>query len=217
MKPLSTDKYSVAWFKLAEFVTRGEKERALGLFKLLMHSVNNQALAYQLQGDLLLSFEDAEALVCYQKSAELYLAQNKYSHVAAIYEHLLAISPKSHSYLEKLVEVYNLLNNKERAYFCLKNYFSLLLSQKLFQRAAIILQQIKAYTNHQEVSQCYHELICSAFESKIEPSTTLESLVTEAIAHDSDLNNSSQLSALLAIVKAYDEILYKRILEQLHG
>ena len=35
MKAISCEKQSIAWFKLAECVERGEKERALNLFRLL--------------------------------------------------------------------------------------------------------------------------------------------------------------------------------------
>ncbi len=58
MKQLNHDKYNVAWYKLAEFVVRKEKERALSLLRLLTHSFNDQALKDQLEGDLLRSFDD---------------------------------------------------------------------------------------------------------------------------------------------------------------
>ena len=41
--------YSVAWFKLAEFVTRKEKERAFGVYRLLSHSIADRAFAAQLE------------------------------------------------------------------------------------------------------------------------------------------------------------------------
>ena len=112
MKPSPTEKYNVAWFKLAEFVTRGEKERALGMFRLLMHSINNQALAYQLQGDMLLSFEDPEAIECYRKSAALYVQDKKFFQAATIYEHLLSIYQESVPFHEKIISLYQQLNNE---------------------------------------------------------------------------------------------------------
>ena len=52
-----SDKYTIAWFKLAECVAKGEKEKAFGVYRLLMHSLEDQAYAYQLEGDLLDAFK----------------------------------------------------------------------------------------------------------------------------------------------------------------
>ena len=89
MKEIQSDKYSVAWFKLAEFVGRGEKERALGLYRLLMHSFDDRAFTYQLEGDLLLSFNDEEAQDRYIQAARLYQEDGNVFKAVAVYEHLL--------------------------------------------------------------------------------------------------------------------------------
>ena len=58
MKQIPSDKYNVAWFTLAECVSRGEKVRAMSLYRLLVHSIKDGAFACQLKGDLLLAFRD---------------------------------------------------------------------------------------------------------------------------------------------------------------
>ena len=70
MRHVPSDKYNIAWFRLAECVSRGEKERALGVYRLLAHSFGDEAFAHQLMGDLLLSFDDAQALAvsCWRKA-----------------------------------------------------------------------------------------------------------------------------------------------------
>ncbi|MBA3954177.1 hypothetical protein H0X48_02565 [Candidatus Dependentiae bacterium] len=118
MSQLQTDKYTVAWFKLAEFVARKEKERALGIYRLLTHSLHDQAVAYQLEGDLLFSFADAKALDSYTKAAELYEQQGKYIQALAIYEHFITLNPLEVSYAQKLFFLSCLLdqeNKKKRA------------------------------------------------------------------------------------------------------
>lgn len=95
-----TDKYTIAWFKLAEFVTRKEKERALGIYRLLVHSLHDDALALQLEGDLLLSFGDEKALEKYTKAAEAYTNLGKHVHAAGIYEHCLALRPESTNFAQ---------------------------------------------------------------------------------------------------------------------
>ena len=65
-------KFNVAWFKLAEFVGRKEKERALGVYRLLSHSLPDDAFAAQLRGRFLMAFYDEKAVDAYVKAARLY-------------------------------------------------------------------------------------------------------------------------------------------------
>lgn len=126
IRRLPADKYNIAWFKLAEFVERGEKERALGLYRLLIHSIQDNALAYQLEGDLLFAFSDAKALNSYQKAAQLFQIENRLPQAAAVYEHLYDIKRDDIEFLKKIVELYGLLGNSAKAsyFFCklLKEY-----------------------------------------------------------------------------------------------
>ena len=89
MKEIVQNKRSLAWFKLTEFVVRGEKERALGIYRLLALSIDNKAFAQQLEGDLLLAFDDPIAEERYLAAAQLYLEAQQPAIAAAIYEHLI--------------------------------------------------------------------------------------------------------------------------------
>lgn len=102
MTQLPSDKYTMAWFKLAEFVTRKEKERALGIYRLLVHSLQDEAFALQVEADLLLSFGDAKAIEKYTKAAETYIKSGKYIQAVGIYEHCLALKPELASHYAEL-------------------------------------------------------------------------------------------------------------------
>lgn len=96
-------KYNIGWYKLAEFVWGKKKEQAIAIFKLLSHSLKDKSLALQLEGDILLSFNDKKAIDVYSKAAKLYHNENKPIHALAIYEHLNKLDPKNLVYyLEKL-------------------------------------------------------------------------------------------------------------------
>mgnify|MGYP005628700261 CR=1 FL=1 len=97
---------SVAWFRLAELVDRGEKEKALNLYRLLSHSFEDRAYALQVEGDILWSFEDKEALEKYKQSAFLYRKEQKLAAAISIYEHLFTVEPDSKDVLRHLVEFY---------------------------------------------------------------------------------------------------------------
>jgi tetratricopeptide (TPR) repeat protein len=107
MRNIPTDKYNVAWFKLAECVSRGEKERALGVYRLLSHSFEDAAFAAQLQGDIFLAFDDKKgAAEQYAHAARLYISTNRLLQAAAIYEHLLTLDPGESSHYTTLIELY---------------------------------------------------------------------------------------------------------------
>ena len=89
MRQMSRGNSSIAWFKLAEVIMRGEKERALSIYRLLMHSVANDAIKMQLEGDILSIFNDTNAFQSYAKAATLHQQNNDIAHVVSLYEHVI--------------------------------------------------------------------------------------------------------------------------------
>jgi len=119
MKRVSSDKYTIAWFKLSECIARGEKERALGMYRLLAHSLDNSAFAKQLEGDILLFFNDNAAYEKYNEAVKIYVNQQRFLEAAMTYEHLLSIGVEpSQDYLADLVEWYS----RAQAYDKVKQY-----------------------------------------------------------------------------------------------
>ena len=114
MKLLASESYNVAWFKLADFVVRGEKERALSVHRLLMHSVPDEAVRYQLEADILLAFEDEASVDFYHLAANLYKKNGKMRHAAAVYEHV-SLFVEDEKVLEALFEIYLVLPDNNSA------------------------------------------------------------------------------------------------------
>ena len=102
----SNEKYCIAWFKLAECVSRKEKERAFGVYRLLAHSIGDEALAMQLEGDLLLSFDDAAAIAKYKQAVELYQKKERFAPAIGICEHIVFLHPQDIWTLKRLVDLY---------------------------------------------------------------------------------------------------------------
>lgn len=105
MKTFASESYTVAWFKIADFIARGEKERALHMYRLLMHSVTEPAISYQLEGDILLAFQDAQAVDRYHKAVDLYKKSGKLKQAIAVYEQALPFL-KDETMLKKLIALY---------------------------------------------------------------------------------------------------------------
>lgn len=149
MRYREADKYSVAWFKLAELVSRGEKERALGVYRLLSHSIEDEALVCQLEADLLWSFEDKNASERYQAAARLYCKTNRLLQAAAVYEHLHAIKPNI-EYLDQLCLLYKQLGNSAKLAQTIQKQAAFFLEKKEFEKAMSCFEQVVQYAHEKE-------------------------------------------------------------------
>jgi hypothetical protein len=120
MKQVQTDKYTIAWFKIADCLSRGEKERALGVYRLLSHSFNDDALAMQLEADIYLSCnEHTRAIELYRSAIELYVKAERFLEAAAVSEHLVMFFPTDKNLYDALFSYYIKLHNDAKvcAYF----------------------------------------------------------------------------------------------------
>ena len=125
-KSVKNKNSSIAWFKLSELITRGEKEKALNLYRLISHSFDDKAYILQVEGDILWSFEDTGALEKYKQAAFLYEKEKRATAATAIYEHLLTLEPKNYNYLLQLITLYTKLDWWEKLKLHFNNLFGLL-------------------------------------------------------------------------------------------
>ena len=100
---------SVAWYKLADLIARGEREKALSVYRLLAHSLDDKAYALQLEGDVLSALDDPRAKEKYFQAATLYKTEKRWADAAALSEHLLALHPKDPIFLLFAVYCYAVL------------------------------------------------------------------------------------------------------------
>ena len=123
-KPSST----IAWFRLAEFVDRREKERALGMYRLLAHSVQDKAVATQLQGDLLKAFDDERALSTYEEAATMFARSDRIEQAVLLYEQAIAyaLTLKKYAHIKSFVAK-NYLSTTERTALCMRCVIEILM------------------------------------------------------------------------------------------
>lgn len=141
MRHVPNDKYTVAWFKLAECVAKGEKEKAFGVCKLLQYSFDDAAYALQLEADLLYAFQDVQALDKYEQAAQIYFTQQRYKEAAALYEDLALIQPEQTRYLTRLIEIYRKHKNQEIIELHAEKFCYSLIDLKNFQAALVLCQE----------------------------------------------------------------------------
>ena len=139
MSEQQPEKFQIGWFKLAEFVARKERERAFGIYRLLVHSLEDDAFITQLEGDLLRAFNDDKASVVYQKAAQLYEARGDLIQAAALYEHCHTMHQKNSFYLKELVRIYTTLKLR-RVMRYLDQLIGLLLMSDAHEEAIMVLE-----------------------------------------------------------------------------
>ncbi|MBS1987349.1 hypothetical protein JST99_05465 [Candidatus Dependentiae bacterium] len=160
MRYLPSDKYNVAWFKLAECVSRGEKERALGVYRLLSHSFDDLAFASQLEGDILFSFEDAiGAIAKYDQAIALYKKSNRLLEAAAVCEHVITMAPATADYIRVVVDLYKKLRLTDRVVTYLQMLFALALGHDDLVNARLLLEELDQYADAQSTVIERQELI----------------------------------------------------------
>jgi len=151
MPQLVSEKFNVAWFKLAEFVQRKEKERALALYRLLVHSVLDAALILQLEGDLLLAFKDEKAVELYKRAALLYEETGRHLEAVLVYEHIAKIVPPSLELTEKMFHLYTLLGHETKKTRCAAQIVRILLEAQEEERLEEFFAQLTLSSSYKAV------------------------------------------------------------------
>lgn len=120
-----TGSVSVAWYKLADLIARGEREKALNVYKLLAYSLPDKAYALQLEGDILWFLRDHRAYEKYYQAALIYKEEQRWAHMVALGEHLRQYDKKNNDILVMLVNGYAFLGVIDRCIEKLKDLVQL--------------------------------------------------------------------------------------------
>lgn len=197
MRYIPTDKYTVAWFKLAECVAKGEKEKAFGVYRLLMHSLEDKAYAYQLEGDLLGAFQDDRALEKYEHAAELYVANQRWKEAIALYEELALMNPDNVRAVHCLLELYSKYKKPEQ---CVSKILRLALTFYEKRKWDYIEQLVDTLAEctitTQDLQQCSSFCLLMITHNNLE-SRVIEKIVCKTTAYALMQTNNNQLSQFL--------------------
>lgn len=208
MRHVSSEKSSLAWFKLAEFVTRGEKERALSIFRLLSHSIKSEALAAQLEGDLLHAFQDDRALDAYRRAALLYQRENDIVQAILLYEQLSLLSPQSDDVLLTLLEWYQRLGDQRHSVDVVRRLIALFVEQQRILEAHDLVVRLPVSDEYK--SQLHEQFATSLLTSTSGKAEERLIKTHVAAALDGLLHNGREerITRFLATLSAFDQAVY---------
>ena len=215
MRHLPSDKYNIAWFKLAECVARGEKERALAVYRLLAHSLADRALARQLEGDLLWSFNDEQAVQKYYEAGLLYQKDQRDLQAAGLYEHVINLAPGSETYLTALVNVYKKIKSTSKLCAYGAELAALLLEKNKQDEVQSLLTGLEQHLSSVENVILYSgfitHLIRRSYNDKGRVLALINTVLDKASMHD----DPKLLSQFLATLQALDHQYYQHAFDYL--
>lgn len=212
MKHLPADKYNIAWFKLAEFVARKEKERALGIYRLLVHSLDDRAVASQLEGDLLLCFNDLRAIDSYLKAAHVYEKELRIAQAAAVYEHIVLLNPEELQHLSAVTILYLKLDNQVKATEHALNFINNCIVQQAHGLLESFFNNLQEFKNLSCITEFYIATVFALLRHQ--PTAPeiityyIEQTVNQAVKH----GNRTQLQQFLSKLALLHEEYHKTAL-----
>lgn len=215
MKPVSLEKQSIAWFKLAECIGRGEKERALSLLRLLTHSLeSNQPFIKQLEGDILSFFEDDQALSEYVKAAHMYQQEGKTIEASAVYEKLIALEQKV-EFLEKIVSLYTQLKDAKKVVYYQKKWCLELLQKGSVAKAIGVLKQCDEELDGGDQIDIYKKVIFAAITHKYAQQKVVTSYLHKTLDGLLRFGSEKELQTFLSDLKALNAMWHKDAVDHL--
>jgi hypothetical protein len=208
MKQTQLDKHTIAWFKIAECVSRGEKERALGVYRLLSHSFNDNAIARQLEADIYFSFgEKDQAIPLYQQAMEFYTKSQRFLEAAAVGEHLITMGTSDSALHREMIQLYMSLGmvTKIRAQVhVLVELFAQ--KQQWYEIKNLIMDCVKFSDSSGRVG-IYSDIIVAALAAGC-PWDVLAQSVEQALDDTTLVDNAQYLQGFLSSLQVHSDTLY---------
>lgn len=206
MKHVPQDKYNVAWFTLAECVSRGEKVRALGVYRLLAHSIEDIAFRRQLEADILLSFQDKnEAVTKYKEAANLYKKSGKHLEAVAVYEHLRQLEPNNTEYFNPLIELYTLLRITTKVTVNLKQLFEVQLHGHDFGAAENTLTLLDNVQNSAQNASCHQQITFALMADELHDKKQVLGHIKKAVQGFLQGDDNRALQKFLSTLEAMNQ------------
>jgi len=221
MKSEFTEKKTIAWFTLAECVSRGERERAFGVYRLLSHSLDDRALALQLEGDLFCAFNmPTEALEKYDKAMRVYKQGGKLLEAAAVCEHMRLLDAHNPAYAQHALELYSTLQFEDRAADLLVLLVTTSANQGAYDAACSVASAVHELHNYGKQGFCYERVVAALSQMQQVPIHVRTVYLHKTISAYMQHGAQESITQFLGNLSARDQELYHvalKFLKDNHG
>lgn len=215
MKQTQYDKHTIAWFKIADCVSRGEKERALGVYRLLSHSFNDNAIARQLEADIYLSFNEVEqAILLYQQAMEFYHATDRFLEAASVGEHLVTLVSSDIALHRQMIQFYISLGMVVKISEHTHVLINLFAKKQQWYDIKNMIVECARFTDGTGRSGIYSDIILTALEVGC-PWDVVTQSTEQALDDLSHVKNEKCLQGFLLSLQARSDLLYDHAVKYL--
>ena len=210
MKQTQFDKHTIAWFKIADCVSRGEKERALGVYRLLSHSFNDNAIARQLEADIYSSFGDIEqAVPLYQQAMEFYHKSQRFLEAAAVGEHLIMARADDMELRRNIIQLYCMLGMIGKMRIHIQVLVDLIAKKQQWYDIKVLIADCLHLSDLNERITVYSDVISAIYKNGYPWDITTYS-IEQALEDLCNVDNEKKgLQGFLSSLQAFSDELYE--------
>jgi len=209
MKQTQFDKHTIAWFKIADCVSRGEKERALGVYRLLSHSFNDNAIARQLEADIYCSFGEIEqAASLYRQAMELYHKSQRFLEAAAVGEHLITVHSDDMELRRTMVQLYTSLCMVPKVRAHVHVLVELLAQKQQWYEVKNVIVDCSTIADRAGRAGIYSDIIVTVLGAGC-PGDVIIQCIEQALDDLSHIDNEKCLQGFLSSLQAHSDQLYE--------
>jgi hypothetical protein len=158
-----------------------------------MHTIDNPAFAKQLEGDLLLAFNDLDARNSYTESARLYRKEHNLSHATAVYEQLVKTFPHEPVFLQTLVAYYLELNHPTRIVLSLENLIEPLVHAHQEQETLEAIKHVAIILEPSDQATLYTHVIVQLIKAGSKQQELIQQLIKKVVILLSDSTQERDL------------------------
>lgn len=214
----SSEQYTIAWFTLAECVSRGERERAFGVYRLLSHSLDDRALAAQLEGDLCYAFKmPPQAVEQYQMAIRLYKQSGRLLEAASVCEHIRTIDAQNVQNSVELFELYCLLQFDVRLREVAGMVAVQLIQQELYDTLWGLVSIIEKLNSYGVRAHCYVAMSSALHNQDKEAKHAVQFFAQHAVRAYMKHGDDTSLQQFITKIKALDDVIYQALIPIIRG
>lgn len=200
---------SVAWFKLAECIGRGEKERALSLYRLLTYSFQDQAFIKKLEADIIATFDKELAAKEFMHAAHLYHTRGDSKEAMFIYELLSDFFPEKTEYIECLIDLAKNNNYKDGLIEYERRACELFLQEGKCAKASELLHGLKGQLDGKQYAYLTQLFVCKALEYTWTHHQLITHYLHETLATYVRFSLDRELQQFMASLQVINQVWYQ--------
>jgi len=188
------------------------------VYRLLSHSLDDPALVRQLEGDILLAFEDEDAIEKYQQAAQMYDSEGRKIEAAALYEHLLTMMKEDAQYRKMVIDLYRDLGIASKVMIHQEKLLKWALDNKNWEEAIHIADQVEGSSDWVRAAELYEQIMFAMLDSSDKsPDTIMNDVAQKAICIWLRAAEQQKLHQFLDKIKVVDENLYNKACKYMDG